>query len=96
MNPLATALVADYVLLSTLAFLVYGADKSAARKGARRVPEATLHILGLLGGWPGALVARHVFRHKTRKQPFRTVFWLTVALNCACAGWIVKAFGVVG
>jgi uncharacterized membrane protein YsdA (DUF1294 family) len=78
-----------YVVLSAVTFLVYRADKSAARRGGKRVPEATLHILSLLGGWPGALVAQQVFRHKTRKQPFRTVFWVTVAVNCVGLVWVV-------
>lgn len=40
-------------------------------------------MLAVLGGWPGALAAQQALRHKTRKQPFRTVFWLTVVVNCA-------------
>jgi uncharacterized membrane protein YsdA (DUF1294 family)/cold shock CspA family protein len=78
-----------YALLSGIAFLLYGADKSAARQGTRRTPESTLHLVDLVGGWPGALVARLVFRHKTTKQPFRTVFWVTVVANCAALAWFV-------
>ncbi len=64
-----------------VSFGLYARDKSAARTGTWRVPEATLHLVDLLGGWPGGLVARHVLRHKTRKQPFQRNFWLTVALH---------------
>lgn len=32
---------------------------------------------------PAALIARHRLRHKTRKQPFRVLFWMTVAGNLA-------------
>lgn len=74
---------AAYAVLSVVAFAAYALDKSAARRGSWRTAESTLHTLGLVGGWPGALVARHAFRHKTTKQPFRSVFWLTVAINCA-------------
>ncbi|MEL7668339.1 MAG: DUF1294 domain-containing protein [Actinomycetota bacterium] len=73
---------AAYLAFSIVTFAVYAWDKSAARRGARRVPESTLHVLALLGGWPGALVAQQALRHKTRKQPFRTIFWLTVLVNC--------------
>ena len=73
--------------LSLLALLLYRADKQAAQSGAWRTPEATLLMVGLLGGWPGAFVARAVFRHKTRKQPFVTLFWLTVAVHCAALAW---------
>ena len=45
----------------------------------------------LVGGWPGALVARRVFRHKTTKQPFRTIFWVTVIANCVALAWFVAA-----
>ena len=83
--------VGGYAALSGVAFLTYRADKAAARQGARRTPESTLHGIDLLGGWPGGLVARHVLRHKTTKQPFRTVFWVTVLANCAA----LAAFVVV-
>ena len=78
-----------YVLLSAAAFVMYRADKVAAGKGSWRTPEANLHGIDLLGGWPGGLVARQLFRHKTRKQPFRTVFWLTVVANCGVLGYLV-------
>lgn len=76
-------LLAAYAALSVVAFVLYGLDKAAARAGRRRIPEATLHLVALTGGWPGALVAQRVFRHKTRKQPFQVVFWCTVVANCA-------------
>jgi len=40
-----------------------------------------LHLLSLLGGWPGALIGQGLFRHKTSKQSFQFMFWLTVAIN---------------
>ena len=86
---LPLVLLAAYSLLSAFAFLVYGADKSAARHGGWRTSEHTLHTMALVGGWPGALVARHVFRHKTTKEPFRTIFWITVIANCAALAWFV-------
>lgn len=70
-------------LMSLLSYAVYAADKQAARQGRRRVPERTLHLLALLGGWPGALLAQQRLRHKSRKAAFRAVFWLTVLLNGA-------------
>ena len=86
-------LMIPYVGFSALLFALYRSDKSAAQRGARRVPEANLHLVALLGGWPGALVARRLFRHKTTKQPFRTVFWLTVLVNCMALAWMVVAAG---
>lgn len=75
------ALLGYYLAVSLVTFLWYAKDKSAARKNARRTPESTLHLLSLIGGWPGALVAQQELRHKTRKQPFRLLFWVTVVLN---------------
>jgi uncharacterized membrane protein YsdA (DUF1294 family) len=71
----------DVAALSVLTFLVYWWDKSAAQKGSWRTPETTLHILSLCGGWPGALIAQQVLRHKTQKQPFRLILWITVLVN---------------
>lgn len=84
-------LVAGYLVLSVIAFLLYGVDKSAAVNGTRRTPESTLHTVDLLGGWPGGLAARHVFRHKTVKQPFRSLFWVTVVMNVGALVWLVSA-----
>ena len=81
-------LLAAYGLLSLVAVAAYRADKSAAQRGAWRTPESTLHLIAVLGGWPGALIARQLFRHKTIKQPFRTVFWLTVTVNCGVLAWL--------
>ena len=72
-----------YVAASVVAFVAYAFDKSAAEKEQWRTKESTLHLFGLMGGWPGALLAQKVFRHKSRKREFQTVFWVTVVLNCA-------------
>jgi len=60
-----------------VAFAAFGLDKRRAERGERRVSERTLHLLELLGGWPGALLAMQVFRHKRRKPEF---FWITYAI----------------
>jgi uncharacterized membrane protein YsdA (DUF1294 family) len=76
-----------YAAGSVTAFVLYRIDKSAALAGARRTPEDTLLVVGLLGGWPGALVAQRVLRHKSRKGSFQAMFWASVALNCAVLAW---------
>ncbi len=78
---LAWWIPALYGAASVVAFVAYALDKSAARRDAARVSERTLLLLGLVGGWPGALVAQQAFRHKTRKRSFRRAFWGTVVLN---------------
>ena len=79
---LPRAVLGVYFAASVVAFLAYAFDKSAAEKEQWRTKESTLHLFGLMGGWPGALLAQKVFRHKSRKQEFQTVFWVTVVLNC--------------
>lgn len=78
--------------LSVLALLLYRSDKRAAERGTWRTPESTLLAVGLAGGWPGALIARRLFRHKTRKQPFVALLWLTVVANVAALAWLAAAY----
>jgi uncharacterized membrane protein YsdA (DUF1294 family)/cold shock CspA family protein len=70
-----------YVLTSLACFLFYGHDKNAAEAGEWRTSEGTLLMLGMIGGWPGAIVAQQMFRHKTSKVEFQWAFWATVLLN---------------
>lgn len=72
---------------------VYAKDKRAAINGNWRVPEKTLHILSVAGGWLGALIAQDKLRHKTQKQPFRAIYWLTVAMNVAAFVWTLTPSG---
>lgn len=85
-----------YVGMSLVAFVAYGLDKSAAISGNWRTSESTLHLLSLAGGWPGALLAQQTLRHKTSKQSFVVVFWLTVGINVAAfVAWHAGAFQAV-
>jgi uncharacterized membrane protein YsdA (DUF1294 family) len=85
-----------YLLMSVLCFSAYAADKSAARRGQRRTPESRLLLLGFLGGWPGALLAQQTLRHKTRKQPFRTLFWCSVVANVSLLVVLARYLQAVG
>ena len=78
-----------YAAMSLLALAAYAIDKSAAQAGRRRIPEKTLHLFALLGGWPGALVAQQWLRHKSVKAGFLGVFWLTVFANLGLAAWLL-------
>jgi uncharacterized membrane protein YsdA (DUF1294 family) len=62
-------------------FFAYAHDKAAARAGRWRTKESTLHVLSLVGGWPGALLVQRLLHHKNRKTSFQAVFWVTVAAN---------------
>ena len=78
-----------YTAISLLTFVVYAIDKRAARKNRWRIPEAQLHLLALLGGWPGAIIAQQVLRHKSVKPLFRIIFWISVGLNIAFVYWLL-------
>lgn len=80
-----------YLFMSGVSYFMYWADKSAAQNDARRTPEANLHLVDLLCGWPGALLAQQQLRHKTVKQPFVALFWLTVLINIASVAWLVHS-----
>ena len=92
-GPLPLAVIAAYGVVSILTFLVYWFDKSAARHGRWRTKESSLLLLGLAGGWPGAVVAQRVLRHKSRKQSFQVAFWGTVVVNSVALGWLVTDSG---
>jgi uncharacterized membrane protein YsdA (DUF1294 family)/cold shock CspA family protein len=79
--PLALWVPAVYLTLSLVTIIAYAADKRAATTGAWRTSEATLLVLGLLGGWPGAIIAQQALRHKTRKRSFQFAFWWSVIGN---------------
>jgi uncharacterized membrane protein YsdA (DUF1294 family) len=81
-----------WVLLSSLiAFVAHGRDKRAARRGRRRTPERTLHLLELIGGWPGALLAMTVFHHKTRKASYFLVTALIVLVWTAAGTLVARS-----
>ena len=69
------------VAANGLAMLFYYGDKTAAQRGESRIQESTLHLLELAGGWPGALLAQRLLRHKTVKASYRSSFWTMVALH---------------
>jgi uncharacterized membrane protein YsdA (DUF1294 family) len=78
-----------YAAMSAITFVVFGFDKLAAWRGKRRVPEKTLYLLSLLGGWPGALLAMPVFRHKRRKGSFVAIVVLIVLVHVAAIAALV-------
>jgi uncharacterized membrane protein YsdA (DUF1294 family) len=80
-----------YAGMSLVTFAVYWRDKYRANTGGRRTRERTLHVLELLGGWPGAFLAHRVLRHKNRKASFLCVYWIIVVLHLILWGWWLKS-----
>ena len=79
-----TALAA-FLLVNLWTILRFWQDKQRAIAGNRRIPEADLLTLAAIGGSPGAMLARQLFRHKTRKQPFSSALWLILAIQAGLA-----------
>lgn len=85
---LPTEVMYLYSGMSLITFLAYAHDKTKAQQGHWRTKESHLHLLALLGGWPGAALAQQILRHKSKKRQFRRVFWVSVIVNCAVFGWL--------
>ena len=83
-------IIGGLILVNVIAFVAHGLDKRSAVHGRRRTPEARLHLWELLGGWPGALLAMSVFRHKIRKASYLLVFGLIAT------AWIVGIVWYLG
>ena len=79
-----------YLACSLACFVAYVMDKAAARAGRWRISEKSLLLLGLVGGWPGGLLAQRLLRHKTAKRPFQRAFWCTVVLNLMALAWLLS------
>lgn len=87
--------VGAYLGMSVLTFMLYASDKNSAQNGEQRIRESTLHMFALCCGWPGALIAQQTLRHKSVKQPFKAILWLTTILNCAAFLFILTPQGIV-
>lgn len=79
-------------VINLVAFAAMGLDKRFAVQDGQRISERTLLSLAAIGGSVGAIAAQQAFRHKTRKEPFRTLLWLTPVWQAAAVGaWLALA-----
>lgn len=85
-------LIIFLLIVNVITFAAYGLDKRAARHQQARIPEKTLHVLGLIGGSPAAYAAQRYFRHKTRKDDFQTTFWLIVVVQVLGVGYVTYRY----
>jgi uncharacterized membrane protein YsdA (DUF1294 family) len=90
------------VIISLLSALNLWFDKNYAKDAKSRIPEATLHLFDLMGGWAGSYLAQHYFRHKISKRSYQWFFWLIVlghqlvALDLIFGGFILIGFQNLG
>ena len=79
-------MICRYLLCANvLLFALMGIDKLAAKRGARRVPEATLFALAVVGGSLGGIAGMQLFRHKTRHRSFKIGFPLILIAQIVLA-----------
>lgn len=68
--------------VNAITAIFYVNDKTMSRiKNASRTPERNLHLMGILGGWPAALLAIQILRHKSSKPDYIFTVWATAVAN---------------
>lgn len=75
MGPLAMA------ILSAIAYAMHFHDKQQALVHGWRTSENSLHLIELLGGWPGAFLAQRRLRHKCSKITYQIIYWGIVTIH---------------
>lgn len=85
---LSQILFAYLVLINAAGFLLMLIDKQKARRGAWRIPEATLMGVSILGGSIGAIAGMRLFRHKTKHPKFY------IGLPCILAAQIITLIAI--
>lgn len=76
--------------INIAAFVSFGLDKQRALRERERLPEWHLLMMAFLGGAAGAVLGQQVFRHKTRKQPFRAILIGAVVVNLIAAALVLS------
>ena len=78
--------VLGYILIASIVcFIMYGVDKSRAKRDKWRIKEQTLLMTGFLGGALGGLIGMLAFRHKTKHWYFYAVNAVSIAI------WVIFA-----
>lgn len=81
-----------FAVISVVAFALYGADKSRAKRGAWRIPEKVLLGFSFFGGAVGGLLGMCLFRHKTRHW----YFWLVNVVGIVWQAALLGALAYFG
>jgi uncharacterized membrane protein YsdA (DUF1294 family) len=83
-------MIATLFIINLVTCAIWAWDKYASMNMYWRVPEKTLLMLGLIGGGLGGLVGMFVFRHKTRKLPFKALFLLTIPASFLVVKYLLR------
>jgi uncharacterized membrane protein YsdA (DUF1294 family)/cold shock CspA family protein len=90
---LPVAVLGLYIMASSLAFVFYKRDRAMAETHQRKLPENTLHLWSLIGGWPGAALAQKLAHPRSRRRSFQIVYWITIVLNGIAFFWMLSPQG---
>lgn len=82
-------IISIYAIMSLVSFILFFIDKKRAETKGWRIREYYLHLVELLGGWPGALLGQKFLRHKTKKWSYRIVLWLIILSHAALWGYFI-------
>lgn len=93
MQYLIWGVIAYLIVINLVTFIVFGVDKSKAKKHSWRIPEKTLFLLSIIGGSVGAIIGMHTFRHKTRKWYFAFGIPAILIIQLAAA-WASGVFSI--
>lgn len=88
MDPIAKAFAIYLAAINVATFVVYGVDKLKARRGRRRISEAALLLLALLGGSLGAWLGMKAWHHKTLHKRFSYGIPLMMVCQAAVVLWM--------
>ncbi|WP_020471747.1 DUF1294 domain-containing protein [Zavarzinella formosa] len=80
--------VAFCLVACVVSFVMMAIDKRRAEQRQRRISERALHLIELVGGWPGSLAAQHLVRHKNRKLSYQIEFIICAAVNSTGLLWL--------
>ncbi len=95
-NKMMIAILAYGLVINLLAYAAMAIDKAKAENRVRRISEATLLQLALLGGSIGTVLAQQTIRHKTRKEPFRSQLIAILVLQIVALIALTVALIIVG
>jgi uncharacterized membrane protein YsdA (DUF1294 family) len=77
--------------MSVITFALYANDQARAKQNQWRIPENSLHLVELMGGWLGGYIAQRVIRHKNKKISYQLVFWAIIVIHLALwLDWFVS------
>lgn len=80
-------IAAIYTIMSLICFILFYIDKKRSETNGWRIAEYYLHLVELLGGWPGALLGQKYIRHKTQKWKYKLVLWAIILVHAAFWGY---------